>query len=342
MKKRATIEDIAKVLDINPTTVSRAFIRPDVVKPATREKIFDTARKLKYSPNNIAKGLVGKNIKVIALISPKLDPHVFPVIRGVTAECRKRQHALMLFPSDYWDDEAELFLEVKKRWLVDGFLIHNVVYNKNITKQVQSIKKENVPFVFINKYRGSRKAPNVSVDNYDAVYKVMKHLSELGHRRIGIINGNMPSVDGHERFDAYKKFLKKLNIKYDESIVGYGEFDGDTAYREMNRILSGSGRPTAMFCCSDFMAINAIKAIKENGLKVPEDISVAGFDNIALSRYLKPNLTTLRSPLEEIAKESVRILIDRIEKPSRRIDEVVFDTELIIRESTDKVADERR
>ena len=336
MKSKVTIKDIAAKLNVNVSTVSRALNDFPNLKDSTKKKVLETAKEMNYCPSHIAQGLSGKSTRVLALITPTLDPHVLPVIRGATDACRKIGYALMLFPNDYWSDEIVAFTDIKGKWLVDGMLIYNVVYHKKISNEVTGLKNEEIPFVYINKYLGSGIVNTVSVDNFKSIYKVINHLHKLGHKKIGIINGNLTSNDGRERFDAFKKSLKNLKLKYNEQYVGYGEFDKTTAYNEMKKILSVRTKPTAIFCSSDLMAIGAIRAIKDKGLRIPDDIAVAGFDDIALGRYIEPSLTTLRAPLEDVGAKAVELLMDVIKNPEQAVKEFGLEAELITRQSSGK------
>jgi len=335
MKKRPTIKDIARIAGVTHPTVSRVINNNPAISEETRTRILEIIRRVNYQPNLVARGLVRKKTRAVALITPVLDPHVLPIIKGVEEICKLNNYALMLFSTDYWVDESLSYLQVVENWLVDGILILNDVYYKDIPDNVKKLQKEEIPFVFINKYLGTKKVNTVSVDNYDAVYQVISHLVSLGHKRIGTIIGGLKAVDGFERFDAYKKALKKFKIEYDKSIVGDAGFGENEAYEEMKRILSASSqRPTAMFCANDLMAIGVIRAVQEKGLKVPKDVAVVGFDDIETGRYFKPTLSTVKPSLELIGDFAINLLMKIIEDPQRPVEEIPLKARLIIRESS--------
>lgn len=334
MKKRPTIKDIARIAGVTHSTVSRVINDNPAISEETKIRILEIIRKIDYHPNLIARGLVRRKTHAFALIAPELNPHVLPIIRGVVDTCKRHNYGLMLFSTDYWADEGLSYVEVAKNWLVDGVVIYNVVYRKDISEAVKQLQKENIPFVFINKYLGAKKVNTVSIDNYDAVLKSITHLVELGHKRIGILNGSLMSVDGVERFEGYKEALKKFNLEYDENIVGNADFNDTEAYEEMKKILCSSKRPTAMCCANDLMATGAVKAIEEKGLKVPQDIAIVGFDDWEGARFFKPALTTLRPPLEDIGAKVIDLMMKLIEDPKRDIEEVPLQAKLIIRASS--------
>lgn len=337
MKKRPTIKDIARIAGVTHPTVSRVINNNPAIGEETRMRVLEIIKRVNYQPNLVARGLVRKKTRALAFITPVLDPHLLPIIKGIEETCKKHNYALMLFSTDYWADETLSYFKVVENWLVDGVLILNDVYYKDIPDNVKKLQAERVPFVFINKYLGTRKVNTVSVDNYDAVHKVIGHLVNLGHKRIGTLSGGLMAVDGFERFDAYKKALKGFNLKYDDSIVGHAGFGEKEGYEEMKKILyssSRSRRPTAMFCANDMMAIGAIGAIREKGLKVPQDIAVVGFDDIQVSSYFKPTLSTVRPSLEDIGDKAIDLLVKIIEDPERPIEEISLESRLIVRESS--------
>ena len=335
MKKRVTIKDIAKLAGVTHPTVSRVINNNPVIGEKTRTKVLKIIKELKYQPNLIARGLVNKKTKVFVLITPVLDPHILPIIKGVEESCKKYDYALMIKSTDYWADERLSYLQIAENWLVDGIFILNDVYYKTIPAKVKKLQNEKIPFVFINKYLGSKKVNTVSIDNYDAVYQAIKHFVSLGRERIGTLSGGLRPVDGVERFEGYKEALKKFNLEYDESIVKHSYWDREEAYEDMKSMLYAvNKRPDAMFCANDWMAMGAIKAIQEKGLKVPEDIAVIGFDDIETGRYIKPSLTTLRPPLEDIGDKAIKLLLKVIEDPDTPIDEISLKADLRVRQST--------
>ncbi|MCK4518730.1 MAG: substrate-binding domain-containing protein [Candidatus Omnitrophica bacterium] len=240
----------------------------------------------------------------------------------------------MLFAANPWQNESLSYSWVTKNWLVDGVLILNILHQEKMTVSIKKLLKDDIPCVFINKYLGSQQVNAAGIDNHDGVTKVISHLVDLRHKRIGIINGGLMSVDGFERFEAYKKVLEQFGLKYNEKIVGYGDFNEEGGYEEMKRILYGSFKPTAMFCANDIMAIGAMRAIKEKGLRVPDDIAVVGFDDIEAAAVVEPPLTTIRPPLEDIGAKAIEQLIGDIRNNKKTVEEVSLKTKLIVRESS--------
>jgi DNA-binding LacI/PurR family transcriptional regulator len=168
------------------------------------------------------------------------------------------------------------------------------------------------------------------------MHQAVGHLVNLGHRRIGMMNGGLMSVDGIGRSEGYKDALKKFELEFDENIIGNADFLFHEAYDEMKRILCYPTKPTAMVCANDEMAAGAIKAIQDKGLKIPQDIAVLGFDDWEGARFLKPSLTTIRFPLEDIGGKAIELMLKLIEDPKRPVEEIPLRARLIVREYTEK------
>ncbi len=332
-KNRITIKDVARKAGIAHSTVSRA-INDVNVSLGTKKRVLKIIQQLGYQPNLIARSLIKNKTQAIALITPHLTSYVLRVIVGIEEVCRNFNYALMLFATNPWQRESSSYAWVTKNWLVDGVLIFNILHQEKMSSDIKQLLKDDVPCVFINKYLGNRQINAVGIDNYDGVTKAISHLVDLKHKRIGIINGGLMAVDGFERFEAYKKALRQFGLKYNEKIVGYGDFNKEGGYEEMKRLLCGSFRPTAIFCANDAMAIGAIKAIKEKGLGVPDDIAVVGFDDIEAAGLVEPLLTTIRPPLEDIGAKAIELLFKNIKNKKRKAEEISIKTKLIIRESS--------
>lgn len=331
-KKRITIKEVAKEAGVAHSTVSRA-INDMAVSPDTKSKILRIAKKLGYQPNLIARGLIKNKTQALALITPELNSYVLTILQGIEDVCKRSNYALMLFATEPWQDEGLSYSWVIKNWLVDGVLILNIRHQKDISERIKKLQGEGAPFVFINKYLTKENINAVGIDNYDGVFKALSHLVNLGHKKIGIINGNLMSVDGFDRYEAYKEALKGFNLSYDENMVGFGDFNEIDGYEEMKKILCFPTRPTAMFCANDLMAIGAMRAIKEKGLKVPSDIAIVGFDDAEVASLVEPPLTTVRPPLEDIGGRAVELIVDVIKNPQRPKEEIILKTKLIVRKS---------
>jgi DNA-binding LacI/PurR family transcriptional regulator len=334
VRSRTTIKDVARKAGVSHPTVSRVIHDDPQISEATKLHVRKIMARLGYQPNLIARSLVRNRTQVIALVAPDLNPHVLPVLRGVADSCRRGGYALMLFSTDYWTEENLSYAWVVSNWRVDGVLIYNVVYHAHVTPDVRELRSQEVPFVFINKYLREKQVNTVSVDNFDAVKQVVRQLADSGHRRIGIMNGGRLSVDGVERFQAFQEALRAEKLKFDESLVGNGNFSDAEASEEMNRILRSRRPPTAMFCANDQMAMGVIRAARARKLRVPKDLAVIGFDDLENGRTFTPPLSTVRPPLEDLGGEALRLLVKVIADPARPPEQVALKAKLVLRESS--------
>ncbi|HEY8241645.1 MAG TPA: LacI family DNA-binding transcriptional regulator, partial [Kiritimatiellia bacterium] len=264
-QRRCTIKDVAKRAGVTHTTVSRVIHNDPRISEPTKLRVTKAIKALNYQPNLVARGLVKQRSQVIALITPDLNPHVLPIIRGVANGATKWDYALMLIPMDTWLEEDRSVSFVAQNWLVDGILIYNLIWHENVPPKVAEVMKSDNPLVFINKFLDRKKLYSVGVDNYQSVHIALEHLVKLGHKRIGCLKGGMTSVDGVERYLAFKEAMGRLGLTYEERYVGTANFNDEQAYHEMKRILLQDTPPTAMYCSNDLMAIGATRAIRERG-----------------------------------------------------------------------------
>jgi len=329
-----TIKDVAQEAGVTHTTVSRVIRNLPFVKEETRIRVLRALKRLNYRPNMVARGLVNKRSHVIGLITPELNPYVLPVVRGVTETSVKWDYALMLIPMDTWLEEDRSISFVAQNWQVDGLLVYNVVYHEKVPEKVHALQSANIPLVFINKFLDKKKLNAVGVDNYQGVHLMMEHLAQLGHRRIAMLCGDLESVDGMERSIAWRQSMQKLGLKIDESLIGIGDFVDDTAYRETHRILNTKKPPTAIYCANDLMAVGAIRAVQDLGLRVPDDVAVAGFDDLETARYVDIPVTTVRPPREQAAAKAFDMMMAILRDPKRPPEQVRLPCELVVRAST--------
>ena len=338
MNKRVTIKDVAKRAGVTHATVSRVIHDDPRISAPTSQRVRKAIEEMNYRPNPAAQGLVNRHAQVIALIVPDLNAHVLPIIRGVTSGATKWDYALMLIPMDTWLEEDRSVAFVAQNWLVDGILLYNLLWHDRVPPKVQKLKSSNVPLVFINKFLDKKNLNAVGVDNYQSIYLAVEHLARLGHKRIGFLKGDMTSVDGVERFLAFRKAMEKLGLAYDERFVGEANFNHDQASHAMKRILLQRTLPTAMCCANDTMCLGAMKAIQEYGLAVPGDIALVGFDDLEAGRYIPTPLTTVQPPLEYVGMRAFELLMEILKKPNRPPTQAPLPSALLVRASSMKTA----
>lgn len=333
-RKRVTIKDVAVEAGVTHTTVSRVIHNDERISQETQGRVRKAMEDLAYRPNLIARGLVRNRTQVIALITPELAPFTQPIVRSVAERCARMDYTVMLFPTNTWINEDVSFEWVVHNWLVDGIVVYNLIYHERVPQEFINLRRSHFPFVFVNKFLDSDLVNAVGVDNKHAVSLVVGHFKELGHRRIGMLYGNLDSEDGMGRLGAFRQALRRHELPFDESLTACGYWYEDPACKAMKQLLDRPERPTAVFCANDIMAIGALRAARERGLRVPEDLAVAGFDDLEAGRYLPVPLTTIHPPLFDAGCAAVDLLMRLLKDPTRPPEQVRLKSELVVRAST--------
>lgn len=331
-KMKITIDEIAELAQVSKTTVSRVINNKPDVSEETRKKVLDVVSKYDFQPNAYAKAISLNKSNTIGLIIPYeadfifSNPFYVEVMRGVSSEVNKRGYYLLIcYPHDH------NYVDIFKQKRVDGFILLSPgKLHKNI---IDSLNEVNAPFVSTSKLSDEDGLIYVDVNNYYGAQLAIEHLISLGHTKIGFI-GKPTLTSASDRLEGYKAVLEKNGLPYDENLIKISDDSSiEGAYKKMCELLRSHVKPTAVFLASDLMAIGAIKAIDEMGLKTPEDISIVGFDDIPLAKYMDPELTTVRQPSFEKGVQAARLLIQYLEKKKKPRSKIL-NVELIVRKST--------
>jgi LacI family transcriptional regulator len=330
------IKTVAQYAGVSSSTVSRVLSGKSYVNENTRQRVLKAVKELNYSPNTLAKGLKIGRTNTIALMVPSIENQMFPIVaRGVEDTARKNGFTVILC-NTYEDIEVErqYIKKLKNRW-TDGFIVCSMLPNSD---HIRQLKNEGFPVVLTSRYYNDP-IDAVVIDNYSAAYNAVCYLIKRGHKRIAIAMGRKELSLYRKRFEGYIDALKANNIAIDKNLIMY-ETDGTNSFYNLTKNLIKSGNvPDAVFATSDPKAIVVIRAIRDCGFKIPDDISVLGFDNIEMSALIDPPLSTVAQPFYEMGSLATKKLIKLIEqkgKSKEHADPVidVLDTNLIIRKST--------
>lgn len=336
----STIYEIAKIAGVSPTTVSKVINNYPDVSDKTRKKIKNILEKENFLPNAQARGLTTKKTWTLGIVYFEdlgiglSHPFFSKVIEACKKQADKHGYSL-LFGSKNDRLKISTFLEYFRYKSVDGIAI--ICTDPNDKETIEIIESD-FPIVVIDML--NKNTSTVTSDNELGCKLAIEYLFSLGHKRIAHIYGtsekdNLPSM---MRMEAYKKYIKEFNLyRSDDYLVSGINFDFDGGYEAMNKLLKLKNPPTAVLAASDKSALGAIKAIKNSGLRVPEDISVIGFDDIDLAEYVTPRLTTVRQNYDEIGKAAIDILVEQINKKEKLAINKVIPVELIVRESCAKL-----
>ena len=337
----ASIKDIAEAVGVSPSTVSRVINGKSYVNEATRQKVQDMLARTGYQSNALAKSLKLRRSNTICLMLPSIDNLIFPAItRGVEAVARKHGFMVVLCNTDE-DCEAEnVYIEkMKARW-IDGFLL---CCNAGHHSSGRKLREEGFPVVIANRFTEEdvRVVDTVAVDNFRAAYTATRYLLRSGRRRIALAYGREELFLYRERYGGYCQALQDAGVPYDDRLVLREVNNGTDSFYQLTRnAMALPDPPDAFFATSDPKAFVILHALHELGVRIPEQVSVMGFDNVGLSSMVEPPLSTISQPLREIGVAAAKSLIRQIEYKDKNGElpppvQTVLDVDLIIRGSTD-------
>jgi DNA-binding LacI/PurR family transcriptional regulator len=328
-----TIKDIAKIVGVSKSTVSRVLANSDKCSEETRQRVLEAMEKLNYKPNALARAMVTKKTGNIGLIiyqkhKPILShPFYAPVVEAIVDTSMKRGYSLFIATDqDINASSAELLLEKR----VDGIIFASFIDPSIILKY----KNQGVPLVLLNNSVDIEGISYVTCDNYSGAYNAVNYLVQKGHKNIGFLCGPLQHRSYTERYKGYIAALKDNDIKVQDNLVRIGESTLSEGNRLMGQLLHNRRVPTAVFASNDMMAIGAIKAIKKEKLEIPNDIAVIGFDNIDFGNLIEPSLSTVHVNKVLMGELAVELLINEINKCTSGEKENILPTELVLREST--------
>lgn len=327
-----TIKDVARRANVSVATVSRALNGHENVTEAVRQRVFSAAHELRYSPHHAARSLSSRRTRTIGVVLPDLYGEFFSeLMRGIDQVARER--GLHLLVSSYHGNPEEQGTALRAmRGRVDGLLVMSP-YLDNVDALTDNLSHA-MPAVLMNTRLPDAGIPALSIDNYGGARTLMRHLVENGYRRIAFIAGPEDNFDAHERLRGYRDAIAEA-LPDTKPWILPGDFDEASGHRAGRELLASKLRPDAVFAANDMMALGCLFAFNQAGLQVPGDVALAGFDDIPLSRYVHPSLTTMRVDITEFGGRALRALLDRPEQDDATVPaEVLLAPELIVREST--------
>jgi len=304
-----TIRDVAKEAGVAISTVSNVLNNVDVVSEDTKRRVLESVENLKYVPNMNARFLKSNKNNTVGLFLSSIQGDFYRMLtQAVHMQCKLKNYLLNIYISNENTSEEIYSMIISSG--VEGA----IVFNERLHDEyINRIAMTNMPIVFIAKEYTGNNMSSVIIDNYEGGTTAMEYLIRQGHRRIGYVHG-VPNVDDEARYQAYIDVLKKYNLPLDESIILRGYFEFALAYSEMRVLLLNNVKlPDAFFCANDEMAWGCISALTEAGIKVPDQVSVIGYDDITLSSYYTPALTTIHSPVTELGNASAAELFRLLE-----------------------------
>jgi LacI family transcriptional regulator len=334
---KVTIVEVAAEAGVSFGTVSRVINNDIHVKPETRERVLETMERLHFVANRQARGLAGGKSNIVGMLVPDLGTgYIGEIIRGIDSELGVAGYDMMLYTTHRTAAKEASYVANLAQNMVDGLLL---VLPRNPADYTGALTRRKFPFVLIDHQGTGKDCPAVGATNWQGAYNATDYLIKLGHKRIGFITGWLDLGAAVDRLEGYKTALRTNHIPFDPELVYEGTFDQPDGYTGTKRFLDLENPPTAIFASNDVMAMAAMDAVRERGLKAPEDISILGFDDIPQASRVRPALTTVRQPLEQMGRVATQMLLEILKHPENKPDRIELPTELIIRDSTAKPKD---
>ncbi|MCH7400042.1 LacI family transcriptional regulator [Belliella sp. DSM 107340] len=339
-KDQVTITDLARELNVSPSTVSRALNNSPFISEERKKVILELAKKMNYSPNQLALSLLNKRTKILGVVVPEITSYYFSTaINGIQDKVGSSGYKLMISQSNESFEEEIRLMEAMALVRVDGFLISPSSNTLNYD-HFEKIKDSGFPLVIFDRDCVGLEADKVVVDDYSGAFQAVEYLIQTGCQRIAHITGSTNLSTTQHRRKGYLDALQNNNFPILEDLIVIGDdSSSESGVACMQKLLDLRQIPDAVFCYNDAIAIGAMSVIRERGIEIPDQISLVGFDDEPYSSYFKPSLTSVWQPIYDLGLLSAKILLDNLEmekeNPNYRFE--VLKPELVIRESSRKI-----
>lgn len=329
-RKSITIHDVAAAAGVSVSTVSRVLNDKDDVAADTYDRVQQVIGELGYASSLAARGMRSRRTNVIGLIMPDVaDPYSITVMQGVNRAIAQLDYDLIIYTSGDTRKNSAADKEAYYVSLLNGNVADGVIV---VTPAATNFSTD-APVVAIDPNNESPACPAIISTNHEGALQAMEHLVNLGHRRIGFITGRLELVSASRRLQGYKDVLAANRITYDEDLVEISDYTTETAVECTHRLLSLDKPPTAIFASNDMSAMGVYEAAAEAGVRIPEDLSVVGFDNLRESKFLSPTLTTVDQFLLEMGSVAVEMIVKLINGEDLESNLHKFQTKLVVRNS---------
>jgi LacI family transcriptional regulator len=328
---RTTIFDVADAAGVSYGTVSRVINNDPHVKAETRTRVIDAIERLGYVTNRQAQNLARGQTHVIGVLVPDLGTgYIGEIIRGIDSELDHAGYDLMMFTTHRRAAKEANYVASLAQGVAEGLLL---VLPRNPADYLGVLNNRKFPHVLIDHQGVDTNSPAVGATNWQGGFVATEYLIGLGHERIGFITGSMDLGCSQERLEGYKAALRVHHFPETPELIFEGDFFQNSGVIGANVLLDLPQPPTAIFASNDVMAMGAMDVIRHRGLRIPDDISIVGFDNIPQAEMVYPPLTTVQQPLEQMGRVATQALLDMLKDPEKQITRVELPTELIVRSS---------
>ncbi|NYE06319.1 LacI family repressor for deo operon, udp, cdd, tsx, nupC, and nupG [Bacillus niacini] len=324
------IADVARMANVSTATVSRVISNTGTVKKETAEKVLEAIKKLNYQPNMLARQLRRSETETILVVVPDITNTFFSaVLRGIESVAIENGYQVLLGDARNNVDTETSYLTILGQKKADGLILLTARTDQKILEELS----HDYPVVLACEYYEGTQLPTVSIDNVSSARKATEYLISLKHKRIGHISGPLNVVVGRDRCKGFHQAMAKHGLSVDPSLVQEGEFSFESGFNLMMKFLSLEEPPTAIFAGNDEMAMGAVKAAKSKGVRVPEDLSVVGFDDIKFASIFEPALTTIAQPTFDMGQKAMHLLLKIINDEELEKNQFILSDKLIVRNS---------
>ena len=329
----ATVRDVAKLAGVSPITVSRVINNASYISQETRGRVEEAIRQLGYVPNTLARSLRLRQTNTLALVLTDItNPFWTTVARGVEDAASDAGFNVILCNTDESEVEQEKYLNVLLKKRVDGVLLVPVRCTR---ETVQFIQSQNVPLVVIDRHIPGVNIDSVRCDLEGGGYALVRLLLAQGHRRVAMLSGPQGVSSADDRVAGYRRALAEAGLDHQNEFIFYGEFNQQSGYEMMQKALEAGPRPTAIFAANNFITMGAFKAVRDAGLKVPEDMALVGFDDLPVDLIIDPFFTVASQPAYEMGKQATELILARVAgQGPAECQEIILPTEIIVRRSS--------
>ncbi|HDK7241187.1 TPA: DNA-binding transcriptional regulator CytR [Cronobacter sakazakii] len=328
----ATMKNVAVRARVSTATVSRALMNPEKVSQATRNRVEQAAIDVGYLPGSLNRNLKRNESRTILVIVPDIcDPFFSEIIRGIEVTAAEQGYLVLIGDCAHQNQQEKTFIDLIITKQIDGMLLLGSRLPFDASKEEQ---RNLPPMVMANEFAPELELPTVHIDNLTAAFNAVNYLHELGHQRIACIAGPEEMPLCHYRLQGYVQALRRSGMTVDPHYIARGDFTYEAGANALEQLLNLPQPPTAIFCHSDVMALGALSMAKRRGFRVPDDLSIIGFDNIALAEFCDPPLTTVAQPRFDIGREAMLLLLSQLNGHTVSSGSRLLDCELVLRGTT--------
>jgi LacI family transcriptional regulator len=335
LTRRVTITDVARAAQVSIQTVSAVFHNKPGISEPTRQRVRQIIERLHFEPNGLASSLRAQRSLTIGVLIPSITNPFFPdFVRGIEDAAHLNRYSIFLCNSDQHQSKETEYLQLLRRHNVAGYIVAYDLNNLEVEKILVQLALRHTPVVTFGSRQAHKRISVLDTDNEEGSFQITSHLIELGHRRIGMIQ---PPDRGHVnllRTRGYLRALKKARIATKDEYLVPGGFDIADGTKGVELLMALATPPTAVVAANDLVAIGAITALKRMGKRVPDDVSIAGYDNIQMSELIDPPITTISQPTYQMGKSAMEAVFHQINDPESSGRVIHFDLPLIERQST--------